>query len=285
MSILDLPYQVFPSVTQTYSERDAMLYAMGLAIGQNPIDPLQLQFVQEEGLRCIPTFGAVLATPASWMWHVDAGIDWRQLVALSHDVECLSELPTSGTVISQVCIKNVFDRGAGRGALIHWERELKDAVSGRLLCRTQACALARGDGGFGGSRAPTRSEASARPTRVSDLQWVWSTSPSQALLYRLSGDMNPLHSRPAIARSAGFERPILHGLCMLGMAAFGCIALCCEGDPKRLRTIGARYAGVFYPGETLVTEFWLDGSRSWFRCISAERETVVLEGESICAPG
>jgi len=254
-----------------------MLYALGIGIGNEPADPLHLRFVYENGLLSVPTFAATLGSPAAWMWEPDSYIDGKHLVALSHDLEIFHELPTAGTVISQVRVTDVFDRGREKGALIHWERDLTDVASGKLLSRMRARALARGNGGFEGPPPPGRT-AERIPERPADFQEKWATTRAQALIYRLSGDANLLHVDPAVAQEAGFKRPILHGLCSLGIVSFLIIKIACAGDPGQLRRISARYAGIVYPGETLCIELWREETCWVFQCRSDEHKHLVLDG-------
>lgn len=277
MSIAQLALRQFPPTTQSYTQRDTILYALGIGVGSEPADPLHLRFVYENGLLSLPTFATALASPTAWMWEPGNGIDGQQLVALSHELEIFHELPTAGTVTSQVRVTNVFDRGREKGALIHWERSLTDAVSGKLLSRLSARALARGNGGFGGAAPPARAVEHI-PDRQPDFHEMWNTTKAQALIYRLSGDDNLLHVDPVVAQGAGFERPILHGLCSLGAVAFLIVKIACAGEPSRLRCISTRYAGIAYPGEALVIELWQEEDGWVFRCKSYERNRVVLDG-------
>lgn len=276
MSIAQLPLRQFPAVVQSYTRRDTIIYALGIGVGSKPEDALHLRFAYERNLLCLPTFSTALASPAAWMWVPGNPFDARHLVALSHDLQVFSELPVEATVTSQVRVTDVYDRGPGRGALIHWERDLKDADSGRLLSRLRARALARKDGGFGGKAPPPRA-AQHIPDRAPDHVELWPTTSAQGLLYRLSGDENPLHVDPAVAEVAGFERPILHGLCSLGIVGFIVIKLICLGDPVRLKRISARYAGVVYPGEMLKIALWQEGRSLVFRCWSGDDDRIVLD--------
>ncbi|UUX97103.1 MaoC family dehydratase [Aquabacterium sp. J223] len=273
--IRDLPQREFPAIEQRYDERDTLLYGLGLGLGQDPTDPGQLRHVYEEGLAALPTQAAVLASPGFWMQEPDTGIQWQHLVAAGHEVELTAPLPVRGHVVSRARVTQVFDRGAGKGALILWERALTEVPGGRVLAHIRCSAIARADGGFGGPTAP-RPAGPAMPERPADHRLDWQTLPGQALLYRLTGDMNPLHASPAVARSAGFERPILHGLCTLGIAAY-LLGRHCAG-PQGLQRIGARYTGVVYPGDLLRTEVWKDGDALAFRVVCVDRDKVVLDG-------
>jgi acyl dehydratase len=231
--------------------------------------------VQGDRVEALPTMAAVLASPTEWMRDPVLGIDWSKLVALSHHVETFHTLPTSGNVRSQVSVTEVTDRGPARGAVIHWERELTEEASGVRLAVLKAHALARNNGGFGGKppASYTPLPAEAGPP---DETFQWPTLPNQGLIYRLSGDMNPLHSDPAVALAAGFERPILHGLCTLGICGF---VIMTQGPSATasLQSISGRYTGVVYPGETLSIDVWRNSQMVRFRCRVAERNVVVIE--------
>lgn len=214
----------------------------------------------------------------------ESGIHWEKLVALSHEVEILRPLPPCGTVTSSMRVTDVFDRGAGKGAIIRWERERFDPNSGDPLSRITGRALARADGGFGGTDPP-RPQHPGFPSSAPDFVSEWKTSPAQALVYRLSGDMNPLHADPIVAQIAGLDRPVLHGLCNLGIATLAVIRFCGNYDPMSLTKIGARYSNVFYPGDTLRTEIWRAGNIAVFRCKSLATGSIVLDdGVASLAP-
>jgi len=275
--LADLPMQEFHPIQERYAERDAMIYALGIGIGQNPTDPFELSFVYEKGLDILPTFNAVLASPSAWMQDLKYTIDLTQLVALSHHLEVFNKLPPTGSVTSYVRVTHIYDRGIGKGAVIHWERDLVLNGPGQLISRMHARALARGNGGFGGEPSPERHRQNV-PVRPSDYSVQWQTSHSQALLYRLSGDSNPLHADPEIARSASFTRPILHGLCTLGIVAFNLMKIARCSDASQIRSISTRYAGIVYPGEKLLINFWHEEGQWHFQCKSCERDAIVLDG-------
>ncbi|WP_144637475.1 MaoC/PaaZ C-terminal domain-containing protein [Bordetella genomosp. 13] len=267
----------FPAVTQAYDERDCMLYALGLGLGQDPCAPEQLRHVQGDPVATLPMMSAVLASPTEWMRDPALGIVWQRLVALSHRMEFHRALPARGVVRSQTRVSAVYDCGS-KGARIHWERDLVDAVSGDLLAVLKATALARDNSGFGGAPAPARPRGQP-PAAAPAFRFRWRTLPIQGLVYRLSGDMNPLHSDPDVARQAGFERPILHGLCSLAICGLGLIDTVCAGRPVRLRALSASYAGIVYPGETLEMDIWPDTEEVQFQCRVLDRSSLaVAEG-------
>lgn len=266
----------FPDVVQSYSERDTMLYALGVGLGADPLDSAQLGFVYEEGLRTLPTMSLILGYPGFWLSDPRAGADWKRLLHGEQAVELLRPLPPSGTVVGRTKVVDVIDKGRGKGALVYSTREISDAGSGAVYARQQSTTFLRGDGGFGGPPGPVRA-VHALPERAPDRAVTMRTVPQAALIYRLSGDYNPLHADPAVARAGGFERPILHGMCTFGVAGYALVAGAAGGDPERVLSVAARFTAPVYPGETIVTELWT-GEGEWvsFRSRVAERDVVVL---------
>jgi acyl dehydratase len=265
-----------PDVTQVYTERDAILYALGLGLGRDPTDENELPFVYEKNLKVLPTFAAVLAWPGFWVRDLDTGIDWVRVVAGEQRLVLHRSLERHGAVVGRTRITEVIDKGAGRGAHVYSERELIDGVSGEKIATVSQTTICRGDGGFGG---PSRSSPAVHrvPDRVPDLVCDRETRPEAALIYRLSGDPNPLHVDPAVAKAAGFPRPILHGLASFGIACHGILKCLCDHDPGRLKSIAGRYSAPVFPGETIRTEIWRDGLRVSFRVRVVERDVIALD--------
>lgn len=266
----------FPEVVQTYEQRDTMLYALGLGLGSDPLDRNDLRFVYEKELRALPSMGVILGYPGFWLSDPRTGADWRKLLHGEQGVEILKPLPASGTVVGRTRVLDVIDKGAGKGALVLSERSIVEQASGELLCRLTSTSFLRGDGGFGGPGGPTKAPH-AIPERAPDLEIARKTLPQAALIYRLSGDYNPLHADPDVAKSGGFDRPILHGLCTFGIASYAVLLGACDGDPDRLATLDVRFTAPVYPGETIVTQIWTEpGGKIAFRARVAERDLVVL---------
>lgn len=184
-------------------------------------------------------------------------------------------LPASGTVEATTKINEIVDKGEGKGALILSERVVRDVATGEDLCTLISTTLARGDGGFGGPSIPSP-KPDAIPEREPDLVCELPTLPMAALIYRLSGDFNPLHASPAVAKAAGFKAPILHGLCTFGVATHAILKALCDYDPARFHRIRLRFSSPVYPGETIRTEIWRNGNEVAFRCRVTERDVVVI---------
>jgi acyl dehydratase len=265
----------FPVLEHAYSQKDTMLYALGLGLGLDPMDEDQLRFVYEDGLKALPTMAVVLAYPGFWAKEPDTGLDWPKILHGEQWLKVHKPLPPQGTMTGKTRITEILDKGAGKGALIFSEREIRDKASNELYATVGGVSFARGDGGFGGPSGP-QPEPHKLPERVPDKAYDFKTSPQAALVYRLSGDMNPLHADPKVATGAGFKQPILHGLCTYGVVGFGLLKLACGGNPSRLKSMQVRFSSPVFPGETIRTEAWLDGSVVSFRARVVERDIVVL---------
>lgn len=264
-----------PAVEQRYGWRDCVLYSLGLAIGLDPMDEADLAFVDETRLKVQPSMANVLGYPGFWMRDPAYGIDWKKVVHGEHAVRLHRPLPPEGWVRGVTRIDDIVDKGAGRGALLLVERHVTDLSSGEPLATISQTVFCRGEGGFGGpvKAVPPPHEL---PSRDADLTVVRPTSPQTALVYRLSGDFNPLHADPSVARAAGFERPILHGLATFGISGHALVRGLCDGEPARLRAMGCRFSAPVFPGETLAVEIWReDHGRASFRTTVRERGVVV----------
>ena len=267
-------------VLQHYTERDIMLYALGVGIGADPLDPEQLRYVYEKNLQALPTFAAALAWPKPWMRNPETGIDYVKLVHGEQDVRWLRPLPVAADIRSRTRVSRVVDKGAGKGAVVELLRELVDEADGTVLAEVRQVSFLRGDGGFsaadGVSDAPPEA-LPAVPERAADVQWSLRTPPQAALLYRLSGDSNALHADPEVAARAGFPRPILHGLATYGMACYAALRACAGNDAARLKRLATRFTAPVFPGEEVQFEFWRESDTLWrLRARVAAREAVVL---------
>ncbi|ARP86674.1 MaoC/PaaZ C-terminal domain-containing protein [Bordetella genomosp. 9] len=266
----------FEDLPHRYTEKDTMLYALGIGLGEDPVDPAQLRYVYEQGLRAFPTMSVVLGYPGFWMRDPRAGVDWVRVVHGEQRLTMHAPLPAHGTVVGKNRITHVIDKGADKGALVVTERTLHDE-SGRCLATLAQTSFCRGDGGLARSDAPPPALPDA-PDRAPDRQVSLRVSPRAALIYRLSADMNPLHADPAVARKAGFERPILHGLCSYGMAARAVVQAWADGDADRLARLDVRFRSPVYPGETLTFDMWREGDEIRYTARSAERNILTLTG-------
>ena len=262
-----------PPVEVTYGPKDCMLYALGVGLGQDPMNEDELEFVYEKQLKVLPTMATVLGYGVSWAR--EAGIDQLRVVNGEQGFTLHKPLEPEATVVGRSRIIEVIDKGAGKGALILSERKVTDKASGELIATITQTAFCRGDGGFGG---PPRQAPAPHPIpeRAPDMFCDLPTRPEMALIYRLSGDYNPLHAEPAFARAAGFERPILHGLGTFGVSGHAVLKTLCGYDPNRLAAFAGRFSAPVFAGETIRTEMWLDGAVVSFRARVLERDVIAI---------
>jgi len=262
----------FPVREFAYDERDTMLYALGVGYGR--LLPADLGFVFEKHLQALPTQATVIAWEDTWQEQV--GLDISKVVHGEMRITLHRPLAPSGRVLSRFSLRDLFDKGPGKGAIVLAQTELLMPDTREPIATLLSTVFARGDGGFGGQtgRGP---EPHLIPQRPADQVLSLATRPEQAALYRLSGDRNPLHLDPEIAKAAGFERPILHGLCTWGMVAGQLVRSACDGIAARLAHFEARFTSPVFPGETLVTETWTDHDVVSFRTRVVERGLVVLD--------
>ena len=266
----------FPDVKQSYTAKDAILYALGIGLGRDPVNADELRFLYEDGLAVLPTFAVVLGYPGGWLRDPKTGVDWKQVLHGEQELHLHRPLPPQGEVVGRTRVEEIIDKGGGKGALIYSSREVSDAASGELLCTLRSTTFCRGDGGFGGPAGPAKSSHPI-PEQPHELECDLPTSPRAALIYRLSGDYNPLHIDPAVAHVAGFTKPILHGLGTYGIAGHALLKTLCAYDPSRLKRMDVRFSAVVFPGETIRTEIWRTGpGTAAFRCRLVERDAVVL---------
>jgi acyl dehydratase len=255
-----------------YSDREVMLYALGIGFGRDPLNEAELPFVYENGLRTIPTLSTVVSWGSAILGRT--GINYLFVLHGEQRLVVHQPMPFAAEITADERFAGIFDKGE-KGAVLIIEKTLKLKGSGEKLCTLTHTAVARGDGGFGGPRegAP---EPHAIPSRAPDLVHDCDTRPDQALLYALSGDRNPLHRDPNVARLAGFPRPILHGLCTYGTACRAIISTVCKYDANRIAGFDVRFSAPVFPGETIATEMWIDGNVVSFRSKVKERDVVVI---------
>lgn len=246
---LDAVGKVLGPETYEYDEERVILYALGIGVQTE-----ELQFVYENGLKVIPTFSVVASRGAALNTLGVLNIPLEKLLHGENRIEVPRPLPRRAKFTATNTIKAIYDKG--KGAVVVTEIEAKDEA-GDLLFRNIISAFVRGEGGFGGDRGPGGAK-NRPPDRAPDEVVSLTTRPDQAHIYRLSGDKNPLHIDPNFAKLAGFDRPILHGLCTYGYVARSVMRAFCDNDPDRLKALEVRFTGVVFPGETLKTEMWRD---------------------------
>jgi acyl dehydratase len=264
-------------VTHQWSARDTILYNLGIGFGAAAAaEPGQLRFVLEDRLVSFPSMVAVLGASHT-LWQDDSlGIDFAGILHGEESFELTRVLPPEGRLIGRSQVEGVWDRGPQKGAVMTMRKTLHDPHDDAIFATCRSTLMLRRNGGFGGS-AEGAPQAASLPERRPDGALELMTRPEQALIYRLSGDTNPLHAVPDAAARAGFAKPILHGLCTYGIAARAIVQAGADGDETRLRRFAVRFSSPVFPGETIRTEYWRLGAGEYaFRALVPERNVVVL---------
>jgi acyl dehydratase len=232
---------------------DVILYHLGVGAGVPPTEPGELEYAYEKNL-----------------------FNLAQLLHGEQDIEIHTTLPTSATTVMKSRVADVFDKG--KAALVIIENEVTDD-SGDRLYTTRMSAFIRGEGGFGGPSGPK--PGNQPPEREPDDVVESETLPQQALLYRLSGDKNPLHADPEFAKMAGFDQPIIHGLCSYGIVCKAIVDAALDGDPTRVARYQARFRGVGFPGETYLTSYWKEDDRIVLEVKSKQRDAPIISNAAV----
>jgi len=257
---------------RSWNSKDALLYALGVGAGTE-----ELAFTTENTAdtpqRVLPTMAVVLG---------GGGVPFDKIGSFNpalmlhgaQSVELFGEIPAEGEVESTGCIAAIWDKG--KGASVDLVSETLNVATGKLLFRTTMTAFLRGEGGWGGERGP--SPSFELPSRAPDHEVRYETRVDQALLYRLSGDRNPLHSDPSFAKMGGFERPILHGLCTYGFTGRALLHALCGSDPARFKSMEGRFSKPVMPGDALTVSMWVDGNQCLFQTKDQDGNVVFDKG-------
>ncbi len=260
----------------SWKSTDVQLYHLGLGAGGDPMDRRELRYLADVTPQVLPTFGNVAQSfhmtepPAVRFPGID--IELSKVLHASEAVTTPGPIPPSGTGTAVTRFTEIWDKAK---AAVIWSETTVTGPNGTLLWTQKRSIFARGEGGFGGDRGPSGSASAAPSDRAPDRELSLPTSPAQALLYRMCGDRNPLHSDPDFAAAAGFPRPILHGLCTYGMTCKALVDNLLDGDVSGLRSYGARMAGVVFPGETLHVTAWKTGDKFDAVVTAPERDDAV----------
>lgn len=259
----------------TYTDRDTMLYALGIGLGGDPMNEDELRFIYEKELRAVPT----LATVVAWGAGVSTeklGVNYKLVLHGEEQTILHRPMPVAATIVADSSVAEVYDKGEGKGAVIVRQTVLRDEADGQPIATLNRTIFARGDGGVGGSKEP-QPAPHAVPDRAPDKLLEYAVAPNQATIYRLCGDRNPLHIEPERARAAGFSRPILHGLCSYGFTCRAALEAFCDFDPSIVASHQARFSSPVFPGDTLRVSLWRDGDIVSFEASVPAREVTVLK--------
>jgi acyl dehydratase len=261
----------------SWTDRETMLYALGIGMCADPMNLDELPFVYERELKAVPTLASVVA------WGAQPGnmnINFMMVVDGERTITFHKPMPGIGNIVAESRVVGAWDKGQGKGAVISTETVLREKAGGDKLVTLLGSLFARGDGGFGGPKEG-QPEPHQVPARVPDKSVDLSTQPGQALLYRLSGDRNPLHADPEFAKMAGFPRPILHGMCTYGITCRAVLQTYAGYDPKRFKSHGARFSAPVFPGETITVDMWKDANVISFEArVKARNVTVIKNGKT-----
>lgn len=265
----------------SFTDREVMLYAYGIGLGADPMDEKELGFVNEacfteRPLKVVPTFASVAAWGSG---PGDMQLNRLMVVDGERDITFHTPMPVAANITADSSVLGVFDKGKDKGLVIRHQTVLKNE-KGEALATLVASRFARGDGGIGGP-AQGQPEAHEVPKRAPDQTVDITTRPDQALIYRLCGDRNPLHSDPEFAKRAGFPRPILHGMCTYGLTCRGVLQTYADYDPSAFRRHAVRFSSPVFPGETVTMDLWKDGNVVSFEAkVKSRGVTVIKNGRT-----
>jgi acyl dehydratase len=263
---------------RSWTSKDSLLYALGVGAGVTDPTGFELEFTTENSKevtqRALPTMGVILGGAGGGMRNIGT-FNPAMLVDGGRTIELHQEIPVEGKIRSRGRVTGVYDKGSG--AVIASESESVLADSGEPLFSLKSNVFIRGEGGFGGDRGP--SAKLEFPDREPDHAVPYETRPDQALLYRLNGDRNPLHSDPEFAKLAGFPKPILHGLCTYGVTGRALLHSLCDSDPARFKSMEGRFSKPVFPGDTLTVKMWVDGDSALFRTENQNGDVVIDQGK------
>ena len=246
-------------VKRSWTSKDGLLYALGVGAGLDEL-AFTTENTKDTAQRVLPTFAVIIGGGGAPFNKIGT-FNPAMLVHGEQGIELLDEIPAEGEIESTGKISAIWDKG--KGAVVEMTSEAVLVSTGKPLLRTRMSAFIRGEGGFGGERGP--SVSFEVPDRAPDHQVSYETRADQALLYRLSGDRNPLHSDPSFAKMGGFDRPILHGLCTYGFTGRALLKSLCDNDPSRFKSMDGRFSKPVIPGDTLTISMWVDGNECAFR--------------------
>ncbi len=265
-------------VTTSHDEKDIILYNLGIGTAlppEDPTSPENLAYLFEDGLKVLPSYGVIPVFPMmdDTVMNTDGiDIDFTKVLHGEQEIIIHNAIPTKAELEHTAKIADIYDKGKAALIVVQVDTKIK---GGKDICTNKFSVFARGAGGFGGDRGPQAGNA-APDQAAADYTFETRTSKRMPLLYRLTGDMNPLHANPAAAKAAGFSKPILQGLCTFGAVCKAVIDNCLDGDSSKVTGYGVRFAGIFFPGDTLVTKVWKEKGKLLISTHSKEQESFVL---------
>ena len=262
---------------RSWNSKDALLYAVGVGAGQVPLEELAYTTENSADItqRALPTIGVILGMGGGAMGKIGS-FNPAMLVHGEQSIECHREIPVAGEIETVSEITGIYDKG--KGAVIVSEARSTLVDDGEPLFTTTMSAFIRGEGDFGGERGPSGPK-NVPPERDADHSVTYTTRPEQALVYRLSGDRNPLHADPQFAAMGGFDRPILHGLCTYGFTGRALLHSLCDGDAARFRSMDGRFSSPVFPGESLTIDIWnTDTGEAVYATKGRDDRTVIDSG-------
>jgi len=262
----------------TWTRDDVILYHLGVGAGVPPTDEGELEYTYEKNLKVLPSFGVIPVFGAmGGMGNVEGlKFNFAMLLHGEQDITLHQPIPPEATIINRGKVAELWDKGKACLCVLEVESSLE---SGETLFTNRFSLFLRGEGGFGGEPGPKA--GNVPPERDPDGVIESPTLPQQALIYRLSGDKNPLHADPEFAKMAGFDTPIIHGLCSYGVVCKAVVDNVLGGDTNKVARYQARFAGVGFPGETYLTSYWKEGNQILIQAKSKERDAAVISNAAI----
>ncbi|MEO9611850.1 MAG: MaoC/PaaZ C-terminal domain-containing protein [Nitratireductor sp.] len=266
----------FEDMQPAYTERDVMLYALGVNAALDPLNEAELRYVFEDGLVALPSYAMVLGHPGFWLRDPELEIDWVKILHAEQFLTMARPLPPRGQVAASYRVTGITDKGPEKGCILYYEKTLREIEGGAEIGRVTSGVFCRGDGGTGNHGSVPEALQPLPPTEP-DMSVTRKADPRSALIYRLSGDYNPIHASPPVAAKAGYDRPILHGLCTMGIAGQLLFEEMAGGEPARFGGFACRFSRPVFPGDTLRTDIWKTGDGARFRVTVEDRNEVVLD--------